>query len=269
MKWLSLLLLTSLFSGILAWSAQDREIFSLQESVETDLGKHVTFYDWLGVDRNADHDAIGKAYKKLSVKLHPDKDSSKKATERFSRLGLVYKILRGPGRERYDFFLDHGFPRWNGTDYYYSRYRPGFGTVLVFLYLLVGVAQYAFLRITAHQHRKHMSQVIDKALELAGVTNTQRKVSFENGKVFMVYPHGAVSLIDDDVEYLLSVEDIKLPTWEDTIVYKVPFWGYCKVTGRQYSSLPEKKDTSVPVNEKEKKPKPKPAAKVGAVRRKK
>ena len=28
---------------------------------------------------------------------------------------------------RYDFFYKNGVPRWRGTGYYYSRFRPGLG----------------------------------------------------------------------------------------------------------------------------------------------
>jgi hypothetical protein len=51
---------------------------------------------------------------------------------------LVTAILRGEGRERYDHFLRNGFPAWKGTGYYYSNFRPGFGTVLVGLFIFVG-----------------------------------------------------------------------------------------------------------------------------------
>jgi hypothetical protein len=50
----------------------------------------------------------------------------------------VTNILRGGGRERYDHFLNNGFPKWKGTGYYYSRFRPGLGTVLVALFIFVG-----------------------------------------------------------------------------------------------------------------------------------
>jgi hypothetical protein len=29
--------------------------------------------------------------------------------------------------QRYDFFYKNGVPKWRGTGYYYSRYRPGLG----------------------------------------------------------------------------------------------------------------------------------------------
>lgn len=47
-------------------------------------------------------------------------------------------ILRGSGRERYDHFLSNGFPKWKGTGYYYARFRPGLGSVLVSLFIFVG-----------------------------------------------------------------------------------------------------------------------------------
>ncbi len=59
------------------------------------------------------------------------KNAVKVASERQSRMNIVGNILKGPGRARYDHFLAHGFPVWKGTEYYYSRYRPGLGTVLV------------------------------------------------------------------------------------------------------------------------------------------
>lgn len=48
--------------------------------------------------------------------------------ERFARLGVVSTILRKTeSRQRYDFFYKNGVPKWRGTGYYYSRFRPGLG----------------------------------------------------------------------------------------------------------------------------------------------
>lgn len=64
----------------------------------------------------------------------------KAAGDRQARLSLIVGILRGPLRDRYDHFVANGFPLWKGTDYYYNRYRPGLGTVMTGLFLLVGGA---------------------------------------------------------------------------------------------------------------------------------
>ncbi len=66
------------------------------------------------------------------------KATTKAASDRFARLGIVTNILRGPGRERYDHFLANGFPKWKGTGYYYARFRPGLGSVLAGLFIFVG-----------------------------------------------------------------------------------------------------------------------------------
>lgn len=36
---------------------------------------------------------------------------------------------------RYDFFYKNGVPRWRGTGYYYSRFRPGLGVCIFNLYV--------------------------------------------------------------------------------------------------------------------------------------
>ena len=66
------------------------------------------------------------------------KATAKAASDRFARLGIVTNILRGAERERYDHFLGNGFPKWKGTGYYYARFRPGLGSVLVGLFIFVG-----------------------------------------------------------------------------------------------------------------------------------
>src|ERR1700728_4461005 len=59
----------------------------------------------------------------------PDKNPNvKNVHERFSRLSVVAAILKNEeSRERYDFFFKNGVPKWRGTGYYYSRFRPGLG----------------------------------------------------------------------------------------------------------------------------------------------
>lgn len=77
-------------------------------------------------------------------------------------------ILRGPGRERYDYFLSNGFPKWKGTEYYYSRYRPGFGTVLVGVFLFAGGgAHYIALYMGWKRQREFVERYIKYARNAA------------------------------------------------------------------------------------------------------
>ncbi len=67
------------------------------------------FYEVLGVDRNADADALKKAYRKLAIQYHPDRqqgksDAEKKeAEEKFKEAAEAYDVLSNPDkRARYD-----------------------------------------------------------------------------------------------------------------------------------------------------------------------
>ena len=61
-------------------------------------------YEVLGVSRNAGQDEIKKAYRKLAVQFHPDKNpGNKEAEEKFKEIAEAYAILSDADkRARYD-----------------------------------------------------------------------------------------------------------------------------------------------------------------------
>src|SRR5574343_451994 len=64
------------------------------------------YYDILGVSRNADADEIKKAYRKLAIKYHPDKNpGDKSAEDKFKEAAEAYEVLSTPEKkQRYDQF---------------------------------------------------------------------------------------------------------------------------------------------------------------------
>lgn len=64
------------------------------------------FYEVLGVSRDASPEEIKRAYRKLAVKYHPDKNpGDHEAEEKFKELGKAYEVLRDPQqRAAYDRF---------------------------------------------------------------------------------------------------------------------------------------------------------------------
>lgn len=61
------------------------------------------YYQVLGVGREADADEIKKAYRKMALQYHPDRNSEPGAEERFKLINEAYAVLSEPERrQRYD-----------------------------------------------------------------------------------------------------------------------------------------------------------------------
>ncbi|KAG8824227.1 hypothetical protein FRC17_009149 [Serendipita sp. 399] len=101
------------------------------------------------------------------------------ANERYARLGVVAQILRSEGRERYDFWMKRGVPKWRGTGYYYSRFRPGLGTVLVFLTLLTAGLQHVVHRMTYKSELARVRRFVSLARKAAWGAKYEQNPEFQ------------------------------------------------------------------------------------------
>ena len=70
-----------------------------EEQKAKDAAKGFTktcFYEVLGVDRDAGEADLKKAFRKLSLKLHPDKNKDRDTTDEFQTLNEAYQCLSDP-----------------------------------------------------------------------------------------------------------------------------------------------------------------------------
>lgn len=181
---LSALVLCLFAAFAAAWTKEDHEIFRLRDEVVAHNGPNVTFYDLLGVKSSASQEELTKALRKKSREAHPDKARRsfeakrvlknkkkgkkvtkpatqkeidvfmKEATAAYQRLSVVADVLKGPSRERYDHFLRNGFPKWRGTGYYYARFRPGLGSVMLGLLVVMGGGMHYFALVMGWRRRR-------------------------------------------------------------------------------------------------------------------
>ncbi len=102
------------------------------------------YYEVLGVDRNADKDTLKKAYRKLAVKYHPDRNpGDKEAEEKFKEATEAYEVLcddqKRPLYDQYGFAGLEGMGAGGGGYYHAAQdfsdiFGGGFGDIFESLF---------------------------------------------------------------------------------------------------------------------------------------
>ncbi|XP_002412691.4 dnaJ homolog subfamily C member 1 [Ixodes scapularis] len=130
---------TFLFYGsVSAWTQEDLELFDVVEDVNEN------FYSFLGLSKDVDTAGIKKAYRKLSLQYHPDKNKEQGSEDKFRKIVAVVEILKDEEkRKKYHSILENGLPDWRQPVFYYRRVRKmGMSELCVFLLVLVTLGQH-------------------------------------------------------------------------------------------------------------------------------
>uniref|UniRef100_H2YKK7 DnaJ homolog subfamily C member 1 n=1 Tax=Ciona savignyi TaxID=51511 RepID=H2YKK7_CIOSA len=102
---LILLCLISVCNAQWGFSQDQTEIYDLVDEVKSN------FYEFINVEQNAQSSEIRRAYRKLSLTMHPDKNKTEGAEENFRILVAIYEVLKNKEkREIYDDVLVNGLP---------------------------------------------------------------------------------------------------------------------------------------------------------------
>ncbi len=87
------------------------------------------FYAMLGVSKNASEAELKRAYRKLAMQWHPDRNKTAEATEKFKEINKAYEVLSDPKKkEVYDQYGESAFaPGGAGRSYGGQTQSGGYG----------------------------------------------------------------------------------------------------------------------------------------------
>lgn len=142
---------------------------------------------------------IKRAFRNLSVQLHPDKSDAEDANIRFRNLVSVYDILKDSDkRARYDLVLKNGLPSWKSGIWYYRKIRKmGLWESSLILFAIITVSQY-IVSWGAYVEKKHTAEQVlgskwkkiqkkgKPSVELADVLNEIPRPSVFNTLPFQI-----------------------------------------------------------------------------------
>lgn len=138
-------------------------------------------YDLLGVPTSAPASDIKKAYYKLSLKYHPDKNPDPETKSKFQKIATAYEILKDEAkREQYDYAIAH--PEqffYNTARYYQAYYGPQADLRAVLVGVLILLSFFQFL----NEKIRH-AQMVDMVKQTPAYKNKLKALELErNGGV--------------------------------------------------------------------------------------
>lgn len=182
--------------SIYAWDT-DLELFDLVEEIPQ------SFYEFLSVEQDASSLDIRKAYRRLSLTLHPDKNKDENAETQFRQLVAIYEVLKDEERrQRYNDILVNGLPDWRQPVFYYRRVRKMSNGELGFLlFLILTVGHYAVI----------WSIYLEKQLDELLSKKKKEKKKKLNSK---------------SAEEMKTERSHDKPNWQDVLPLKLSIWLY-------------------------------------------
>ncbi|XP_041039294.1 dnaJ homolog subfamily C member 1 [Carcharodon carcharias] len=187
----------------LGWDTAEMELFDLVEEVQEN------FYRFLGVEQDASSADIRKAYRKMSLILHPDKNKDENAEIQFRQLVAIYEVLKDEEkRQRYDEVLENGLPDWRQPVFYYRRVRKMSNVELsLLLFIILTVGHYAVV----------WSIYFEKQLDDLLSRKKREKKKKTSGKTM---DEGKAGVPEKNERSVVK------PHWQDLLPCKIGIWFY-------------------------------------------
>jgi len=221
-----------------------------------DISAGINYYVTLGVQQDAPHDAIRKAWRKLALTHHPDKNPDPANVAFFAVLKRAYEVVgTEASRKDYDRLLIQGIP-WK--DKYYGRYAHKYGApdhdvryVIFALIILITIMMQLYF-----YYRYQQIQVLAKKDFLKRQAKENKAKGIKKKKKYL-NPN------EEDEDDISGIPDIPIhgyekPTWRDLFIVQIvysPYWFalwahtngrwlyYCKIKGQYLEEFDEEEIT--------------------------
>uniref|UniRef100_A0A8C7SSG8 DnaJ homolog subfamily C member 1 n=1 Tax=Oncorhynchus mykiss TaxID=8022 RepID=A0A8C7SSG8_ONCMY len=188
-----------------SWDS-DIELYDLVEEIQQN------FYEFLSVEQDASSTDIRKAYRRLSLTLHPDKNKDANAETQFRQLVGIYEVLKDEERrQRYNDVLVNGLPDWRQPVFYYRRVRKMSNGELGFLlFLILTVCHYVV--IWSVYLEKQLDELLSKKKK-----EKKKKTSSKSAEESRFIGQEKIERSHDK------------PHWQDILPLKLSTWLYLSV----------------------------------------
>jgi len=155
--------------GDIPWQPEELALFELVEQVNG------TFYELMGVSRNATAKEIKIKYKELAMVLHPDKNPDKEAE--FKQLAAVYNVLKDKkDRANYERVLEEGLPDYKIPAMYDRKIQ-----IVRHIGLLEGIFT-LFVLATFIQYGMHWASYLERKMNRQSEKKSKAKKAKKGSK---------------------------------------------------------------------------------------
>ena len=150
----------------------------------------VSCYDVLNLTRKSPAREIKRAYRRLSLENHPDKNKADNATKIFKRIAKAYEVLIGnESRPLFDYYLDHPRDYFKVSGHHYFRNLPKSDVRLVIF--LVACLLSWFFYVMQNQKYENAVKSIKNAMAnvKGGMGQTKQIIDLQNRAAALYEDH--------------------------------------------------------------------------------
>ncbi|KAJ1363343.1 hypothetical protein KIN20_023188 [Parelaphostrongylus tenuis] len=156
---LACFLLGSVRYATASWNSEELSLYDLVEAVNSN------FYELFGITKDASTAEVKKAYRRLSLEWHPDRNDAPEATAKFRQIVSIYEVLKSTElRAKYDNVLEYGLPDWRQPIYYYRKMRKlSWYEAILVLIIVSTIAHYFMMWASYYEKYLVLSQTLRKS----------------------------------------------------------------------------------------------------------